>query len=77
MYFYQDSNSLFHVGNDILPAGRYMLKTHNNETVINIANLDGEDLDYGPIEVTSVQKEDGSTYADLAELLTAISGFFG
>ena len=77
MYFYQDVNGLFHVGNDILPAGRYMLKTHESDTVINVANLDGKDLEYGPIAVTDVQKEDGSTYADLAELLSAISGFFG
>ena len=76
MKFYQDADGVFHLGNSIVPKGQYAMEVFDNDTVISITSLDGKDLKYGPVEVTNVEKEDGSTYADLAELLSAVKDFF-
>ena len=37
-YFYQDSNGLFHIGNNILPAGKYILNTYSTETIVQVVS---------------------------------------
>lgn len=77
MYFYKEAlNNIFHVGNDILPAGRYILRIHQNETAVSIESADTHGQTMGSTEIIYLQKEDDSYYTDLAELLVATKDFF-
>jgi len=77
MYFYKEAlNNIFHVGDDILPAGRYILRIHQNGIVVGIESADTHEWTMGPHYITKLQKEDGSYYTDLAELLVAVKDFF-
>lgn len=76
MYLYQDTNNLFHVGSDILPAGKYILQLFSSDTIVSIITADTERLIMDPILITDLQKEDDSFYVDLDELLTAIGSLF-
>jgi len=77
MYFYKDTvNNLFHLGDDILPAGRYKLTVHNNGTVVIVESADSSKFNSNPIEVVLLQREDDSYYPDLAALLVENKDFF-
>lgn len=76
MYFYKDINGLFHVGTDILPAGKYILRKYNNDTIVSIESADTHALTMDPIEITNLQKENDSYYTDLADFLTDVGDFF-
>lgn len=75
-YFYKDTKDLFHVGDDILPAGKFILKIYSADSIIEVEVASTHKSLLGPIEVTNVLKEDDTTYADLSELLTAVADFF-
>ena len=75
-YFYKDAEDLFHVGDDILPAGKFILKIYSANSIIEVEATDTFKSLMGPVEVTSVLKENDTAYANLAELLTAIVDFF-
>jgi len=76
MYFYKDSNNIFHVGEDILPAGRYILRFYSGGTSISIESSDTHRLTMDPIEIVRLQKEDNSYYSGAAELLLTTKDFF-
>jgi len=76
MYFYKDASELFHIGEDILPAGRYILRKYASDTIVSVESADTQRLVMSPIEVVNLTKENDTTYADLAELLTAVGDFF-
>jgi len=76
MYFYKDSNELFHIGDDILPSGNYILRVYQTETVVAVESADTQKLTMDPIEITKLQLEDDSYYTDLDLLLTAVGDFF-
>jgi len=84
MYFYKDSNNIFHIGDDILPAGRYILRFYagalsvsiEGALSVSIESSDTHRLTMDPIEVIKLQKEDDSYYSDAAELLLATKDFF-
>jgi len=75
-YFYKDAEGFFHVGDDILPAGKFILKIYSANSIIEVEATSTPKSLMGPIEVTSVLKEDDTAYANLAELLTAVIDFF-
>ena len=76
MYFYKDSNNLFHINNDILPPGNYILRVNDLDTIILLESADTHKVTFAPIEINKLQREDDSYYADLTELLTDIKDFF-
>lgn len=76
MYFYKDSNNLFHIDGDILPPGNYILRAYTFDTIISLESADTHNLTLNPIEVVLLQKEDDSYYISLSELLSEIDGFF-
>jgi len=77
MYFYKEAlNNIFHVGNDILPAGRYILRIYDNGLKVAIESSDTHESTMSPTEIVYLQKEDDSYYTDLAELLVATKDFF-
>lgn len=76
MYFYKDANNLFHIGNDILPSGKYRLRTFDTENTVSLETTADNTLIMDPIEVIKLLKENDAPYADLDELLTANADFF-
>ena len=76
MYFYKDSNNLFHINGDILPPGNYILRIYTFETVVAVESADTHTLTMSPIAISSLQKEDNSYYISLAELLFLNAEFF-
>lgn len=77
MYFYKDTtNNIFYVGDDVLPAGRFLLRIYDEGNKVAIEGADTHELTMSPTEVTLLQKENGSYYTDLAELLVATKDFF-
>ncbi len=76
MYFYQDASGLFHIGEDILPAGNYILKKFTSDTVVSVVSSDTQKQVMNPIEISNLTKENDSNYTDLADLLTGVGDFF-
>ena len=76
MYFYKDSNNLFHINNDILPPGNYILHIFEFETIVSVESADTHAVTMAPIEISLLQKEDDSYYVSLAELLFLNAEFF-
>ncbi len=76
MYFYQDASGLFHIGEDILPAGNYILKKYATDTVVAVVSADVQKLVMDPIEITNLEKENDSAYSDLTDLLAGVGDFF-
>jgi len=75
-YFYKDNNDLFHVGNEILPSGKYSLKIQKSNSIVSLVSLDGEEVIMAPIEVTKLLRENGSSYNDLDTFLNENGDFF-
>jgi len=75
MKFYQDANGLFVLDDNIAPPRSAILESFENDTIVKFKTLEGEYLTEA-IEVTNVKKADGSSYADLAEILSANTDFF-
>lgn len=75
MNFYADANGLFHLGDSIVSTSTCTMKTSSNGTVVSVYSTEGN-LVLPNNAVTELKKEDGSTYADIDELLTAVQGFF-
>jgi len=76
MYFYKDSDDLFHVDDDLFSPGNHVLKVYNNETVVSLEEVETGKIVFGPIEIIHIQKENDSYYSDLSELLSEIKNFF-
>jgi len=76
MYFYQDSEGLFHIGDNILPAGKYILEKYISDTIVAVVSADTQRLVMEPIEITGLTKENDTAYTDLADLLTGVGDFF-
>ncbi len=77
MYFYQDVvRNLFYVGEDILPSGKYILRSYDSDNTISIESADTHELTLNPIEIVHLQKENGLPYLDLDDLLDDVSDFF-
>lgn len=74
MVFYKDSNDLYHVGTDIIPASSCKLRTYEGQTIVALDSPDNF-RNMPSIEVTNLQKEDLTYYADLDEFLTANADF--
>lgn len=76
MYFYKDSNNLFHINQSILPPGNYILNIFNFESVVSVESADTHLQTMPSIEVINLQKEDNSFYVSIAELLSLNAEFF-
>jgi len=76
MYFYENSEGLFQVGEHIVSPGNHAMRVYNNKTVVALEGVDTGNLLLDPIEIVYLQKEDDSYYVDFDELLLAIKGFF-
>ncbi len=75
MYFYKDAvHNLFHVGNDILPTGKYLLKIYGDD--VSIESASRYKIYMFPVAITDLQKEDDSFYTDLDDLLNGVQDFF-
>jgi hypothetical protein len=74
MLFYKDANSLFHLGSDIVPSNKAVLKSFHGDTIISIESPDGTKL-LGPIEVVLLQRENLTYYPNLSTLLTENQDF--
>ncbi len=76
MYFYKGINGFFNINGNALTPGRYMLRvTKDKSTVSLFSTLKGTQI-LTWIEVTNLQKGDGSYYVDLEELLKEMKDFF-
>ena len=76
MYFYRDINGLYRLNGFILPTGAYLMKLYNSKTVMSVISTEEEKVITEPIDIVEIQKENGTTYIDIDELLGAIGGFF-
>jgi len=76
MYFYKDSNNLFHIDGDILPPGNYELEVLEFDTIVSVETADTHLVVMAPIEISLLQKENGDAYVSLAELLFYNAEFF-
>ena len=71
-YFYTDANGLLHCNNKIIPSAKYQLEQESGN-IIRIGRYDRKGNYYTMLDnivITELEKEDGSTYTDLAEFLT-------
>jgi len=75
MKFYQDVNGLFVLDDNIAPPRSAILESFENDTIVKFKSLEGGNLTEA-IEVTNLEKADGSFYSDLAEVLSANADFF-
>lgn len=76
MYFYKDANNLFHIDQSILPPGNYILNVYQFEAVVDVESADTHTLTMGATLISELQKENGSYYISLAELLYLNAEFF-
>lgn len=76
MYFYENSDNLFIVGNHILPFGRFLLKISENDTYVSVYSVLNRACVFQSTLITNIQKEDNSFYVDLNDLLFNIKDFF-
>jgi len=75
MYLYITSDNILRAGDNYLPLNKFYLFIYPNE-VVELRDVKVTNVVLSPIEVTLLQKEDGSTYSDLAELLNLIGDAF-
>ena len=76
IYFYQDAGGLFHIDNDILPAGKYILKKFAIDTKVSVVSTDTQKQVMGAIEIINLTKENDTNYTGLTDLLTGVGDFF-
>jgi len=77
MYFYKNATSnLFYIGDDILPAGKYLLKVYNNATDVAIESATRYKVIMKPVAITKLRRENNTYYANLTELLADVKDFF-
>lgn len=75
VYFYKDADNLFHVGDGIIPAGRYLLNIHS-AIIISLESTDTKVLHLAPIEVYKLYRENNTAYTDVTQLLNEVGEFF-
>lgn len=76
IYFYKDSNNLFHIGEDIIPSGKHILRTYNDSNTVSLESSDSHLLTMDPIEVTNLIRENDTPYASIQEVLDEVGDFF-
>ena len=75
MNFYEDSNGLFHINDDIYPSGGCIVKVHDNDETISVFSTDDVQL-VGAMKITEIAKEDNSFYTTLDDFITSNANFF-
>jgi len=74
MKFYKHSDGYFVIGNQIIPGG--VSKMIFTDTTVKVVSLETDKDIVENIQITSLQKSDGSLYSNLEELLSAVGDFF-
>ena len=75
MYFYRDVNGLFHMDDKIIPVKTVIMNVYNNDTIINFMTVN-KIIITPSVNVTDIQRENGTTYSSLQELLNETLEFF-
>jgi len=75
MDLYIDSNGILKAGDKYLPKAKFHFKVIDS-TSISIIDVVSLNIAIGAREATAFNKEDGSPYTDLAEVLLALNSFF-
>lgn len=73
MKFYKDANGMFWLGGQTIPSGCCSL--HVNGSTISIVDMGTQNTVFSGV-IADYQKENGTSYASLDELKTAMCGFF-
>lgn len=81
VYFFQNADGDFVVGNntsEVYPGGQYrpLIEKINGVDCFGIAYLDNANAVVSPRAATYFLKQNGTAYADIAEIMTACKAFF-
>lgn len=74
MVFYKDANGLYNIGDSIVPASTVVMNKYAEDTIVDLVSTENVTI-MPATEVVQLEREDGSNYADIDELLAENADF--